>query len=87
MVAFSVVFFFAFVYVVARGALDWGPLQRIRPVRTDGAVSAERTATTTVRRVGLEGRSQDEAADGLLKDIRDHGLEGIDHNILTGKLE
>jgi len=62
MLAFSVVFFFAFVYVVARGALDWGPLQRSRPLRTDGAVSAERTATTAVRRVGAEGRSQDEAA-------------------------
>src|ERR1700759_3469075 len=27
MIAFSAVFFLAFVYVVARGALDWGPLQ------------------------------------------------------------
>ena len=28
MIAFSAVFFAAFVYVVARGALDWGPLQQ-----------------------------------------------------------
>ena len=62
MLGFSVVFFFAFVYVVARGALDWGPLQRSRPVYFEGAVSAERTARTTVRRVGADGRSQDEAA-------------------------
>lgn len=53
-VSFSVVFFLAFVYVVARGALDWGPMQRAR--RLDAAVSAERTTSTTIRRVGLEGR-------------------------------
>src|SRR3954453_14606997 len=62
MLAFSLVFFFAFVYVVARGALDWGPVRRSRPLSSEGAVSAERTASTTVRRVGVEGRSQDEAA-------------------------
>ena len=28
MLAFSVVFFGAFVYMVARGALDWGPTQQ-----------------------------------------------------------
>jgi NADH-quinone oxidoreductase subunit A len=54
MVAFSGVFFAAFVYVVARGALDWGPQKRDRPV-TD-AVSEVRTTTSTIRRVGLEGR-------------------------------
>ena len=54
MIAFSVVFFAAFVYVVARGALDWGPMQRYR--RLDSAVSADRTLTSTVRRVGTEGR-------------------------------
>ncbi len=52
--SFSVVFFLAFVYVVARGALDWGPAQRAR--RLDAVVSPERTTTNTVRRVGLEGR-------------------------------
>src|SRR3954467_13277851 len=62
MLAFSLVFFFAFVYVVARGALDWGPVRRSRPLTSEGAVSAERTASTTVRRVGSDGRSQDEAA-------------------------
>ncbi|MEY2443736.1 MAG: NADH-quinone oxidoreductase subunit [Ilumatobacteraceae bacterium] len=54
MLSFSVVFFLAFVYVVARGALDWGPVQRQR--RLDGAVSADRTLGTTIRRVGTEGR-------------------------------
>jgi NADH-quinone oxidoreductase subunit A len=55
--AFSVVFFATFVYEVARGGLDWGPLQRGRLLLTDAAmVSPERTMTTTVRRVGAEGR-------------------------------
>ena len=55
-VSFSLVFFLAFVYVVARGALDWGPAVRAR--RLDDAVSADRTSSTTVRRVGLEGRDE-----------------------------
>ncbi|MEY2554097.1 MAG: NADH-quinone oxidoreductase subunit [Ilumatobacteraceae bacterium] len=60
MLSFSVVFFLAFVYVVARGALDWGPVQRQR--RLDGAVSADRTLGTTIRRVGTEGRLDETTA-------------------------
>jgi NADH-quinone oxidoreductase subunit A len=60
MVAFSVVFFAAFVYVVARGALEWGPVNVQR--RVDAALSPERTSTSTIRRVGLEGRPQETAA-------------------------
>ena len=56
-VAFSLVFFLSFVYVVAKGGLDWGPLQRMR--RLSAAVSAERTTATTIRRVGLEGRGDE----------------------------
>jgi NADH-quinone oxidoreductase subunit A len=56
---FSVLFFLTFVYEVARGGLDWGPLQRIRDLTVDAAsVSPERTSSTTIRRVGLEGREQ-----------------------------
>jgi NADH-quinone oxidoreductase subunit A len=54
MLAFSVVFFLTFVYVIARGALDWGPVAKARRL-VDG-VSAARTTNTTIRRVGLEGR-------------------------------
>lgn len=54
MIAFSVVFFAAFVYVVARGALDWGPLHRAQPI--EPILSADRTSTSTIRRVGNEGR-------------------------------
>ena len=60
MVAFSAVFFLAFVYVVARGALDWGPVQTYR--RLDTAVSAERTLSSTIRRVGTRGRIDEKAA-------------------------
>ncbi|MFM2073250.1 MAG: NADH-quinone oxidoreductase subunit [Actinomycetota bacterium] len=59
MVAFSVVFFAAFVYVVARGALEWGPVQKAR--RLDDSVDANRTTTSTIRRVGIEGRIEEAA--------------------------
>ena len=62
MLAFSAVFFISFVYVVARGALDWGPLQRQSRLDSsfDGVVSANRTTTSTIRRVGSEGRVEPE---------------------------
>jgi NADH-quinone oxidoreductase subunit A len=59
MIAFSVVFFVSFVYVVARGALDWGPVHRSE--RLDIGVSADRTTTSTIRRVGVEGRIEEAA--------------------------
>ena len=60
MFSFSIVFFAAFVYVIARGALDWGPLRKERPL--SAAVAPERTTTSTIRRVGLEGRGRGAAA-------------------------
>ncbi|MEZ5145311.1 MAG: NADH-quinone oxidoreductase subunit A [Acidimicrobiales bacterium] len=45
--------FESFVYLIGRGALEWGPQSRQRSVP---AVSPDRTAHTTVRRVGLDGR-------------------------------
>jgi NADH-quinone oxidoreductase subunit A len=59
---FSVLFFLTFVYEVARGGLDWGPLQRYRSLETEAAVvSGQRTSTTTIRRVGTEGRDGEAA--------------------------
>jgi NADH-quinone oxidoreductase subunit A len=55
-VVFSAVFFLSFVYEVARGGLDWGPVKRAVPVGP--VVSPERTAATTIRRVGLDGREE-----------------------------
>jgi NADH-quinone oxidoreductase subunit A len=60
MIGFSAVFFLAFVYVVARGALEWGPVHKQR--RLEGAVSAERTLGSTIRRVGTEGRIDESTA-------------------------
>jgi NADH-quinone oxidoreductase subunit A len=59
-IAFSVVFFAAFVYVVAKGGLDWGPVRRLRGLSP--AVSSERTTSSTIRRVGLDGRDEPGAA-------------------------
>src|SRR5262245_31146963 len=59
-IVFSVVFFFSFVYEVAKGGLDWGPFARPRRIRAD-MVSPERTTQTTIRRVGLEGRGEEAA--------------------------
>ena len=43
-----------FLYLLANGALDWGPIQRAR--RAGASFAADRTLRTTVRRVGLDGR-------------------------------
>jgi NADH-quinone oxidoreductase subunit A len=62
-VIFSVLFFLTFVYEVARGGLDWGPLQRVLDLAPDAAqIGPERTLSTTIRRVGTEGREQPEEA-------------------------
>ncbi len=56
MIVFVVAVFASFVFLIANGALDWGPSRRLR--RVDPRVSAERTTATTVRRVGLDGREE-----------------------------
>jgi NADH-quinone oxidoreductase subunit A len=60
-IGFSVVFFAAFVFVVAKGGLDWGPV-RTQLRRLPEAVSADRTTASTIRRVGLEGREEEPEA-------------------------
>ena len=59
-VIFSVIFFLSFVYEVAKGGLEWGPLHRAR--RQTPEVSSERTTESTIKRVGLEGREGSEGA-------------------------
>jgi NADH-quinone oxidoreductase subunit A len=64
-VVFSVIFFLTFVYEVARGGLEWGPLHRYRNLEADAAmVTPARTAASTIRRVGLEGRIDTVTAGG-----------------------
>jgi NADH-quinone oxidoreductase subunit A len=52
-VIFSAAVFESFVYLISKGALDWGPIKLQN--RSD-IVSPARTVSTTIRRVGLEGR-------------------------------
>ena len=64
LLVFTFAVFESFVYLIGAGALEWGPRPQSRPSADasaragDGAtmVSAARTARSTVRRVGLEGR-------------------------------
>ena len=60
MLVFAIAVFASLVYVIASGALDWGPVAQVR--RSDPAVSTKRTTTSTVRRVGMEGRSPEAPA-------------------------
>jgi NADH-quinone oxidoreductase subunit A len=54
---FTVAVFESFVYLISNGALEWGPIRR---AMTSSALrSPERTAATTIRRVGLEGRPEE----------------------------
>ena len=53
---FSAIFFLSFVYEIAKGGLEWGPLQHARRVASD--VPTDRTSESTIRRVGLEGREE-----------------------------
>jgi NADH-quinone oxidoreductase subunit A len=55
MLIFAVAVFVSFVYLIGHGALNWGPVARRVQV-------AERTASSTVRRVGVENRRPPEAA-------------------------
>ena len=60
---FSVGVFVPFLYLISRGALDWGPSNIERRVDADvdiaAMVSPTRTTATTIRRVGTEGRPID----------------------------
>ena len=58
-VLFSAIFFLSFVYEVAKGGLEWGPLNRAR--RLVAGVPTDRTTESTIRRVGLEGREEEAA--------------------------
>lgn len=57
---FTAAVFESFVYLIGNGALEWGPVHTAKRLRS--AVSEQRTATTTIKRVGNEGRLSDEAA-------------------------
>ena len=65
LLVFTFAVFESFVYLIGAGALEWGPASKHQrsvaelpalEASGDPMVSATRTAHTTVRRVGLEGR-------------------------------
>lgn len=56
---FAVAVFESFVYLISKGALDWGPLKKV--MTQSPMVSAARTSESTIRRVGLEGRVEEAA--------------------------
>ncbi len=51
---FAAAVFESFVYLISQGALDWGPSKVER--RSSEMVSSLRTTSSTIKRVGLEGR-------------------------------
>jgi NADH-quinone oxidoreductase subunit A len=55
---FTIPFVIAFAWLISQGGLDWGPVNRRRKME---AVDVSRTAETTIRRVGLEGREEEVA--------------------------
>ena len=57
-VIFAVAVFESFVYLIGNGALDWGPAQ---VDQRSEVVSPARTSSSTIRRVGLEGRVPEQA--------------------------
>ena len=59
MLLFAVAVFVSFVYLISKGALDWGPAKRRR--LDEPARSPDRTSESTIRRVGLEGRGTEAA--------------------------
>jgi NADH-quinone oxidoreductase subunit A len=64
-------------YLVSKGALEWGPVNQAQRQTADpGIVSADRTTSSTVRRVGLEGRPLAPAASGAPAESAKPGAPG-----------
>ncbi|MGI9624455.1 MAG: NADH-quinone oxidoreductase subunit A [Acidimicrobiales bacterium] len=60
MLIFALAVFESFVYLIGNGALDWGPVKRA--IRSE-LIDPARTAATTIRRVGSEGRLETQDGD------------------------
>jgi NADH-quinone oxidoreductase subunit B len=86
MLAFSVIFFGAFVYVVSRGAIDWGPCA----ARTTSRRRRLRRANSRHHHPACGHRGSRRRNDGgmsLIKDVRNDGLGGLEHNVITARIE
>ena len=65
---FAVAVVVSLLYLMSKGALEWGPVGQARRVDDSEMVTAARTSQTTVRRVGLEGR-RDVGAPAATKEV------------------
>ena len=61
MALFAAAVFVSFLYLISNGALDWGPVKRLRSTSDPEMISADRTSASTIKRVGLEGRDTEAA--------------------------
>ena len=52
MIIFAVAVFVSFIYLIGNGALNWGPVKSLNPLK-----DVRRTTDSTIRRVGAEGRA------------------------------
>ena len=62
MLIFALAVFVSFIYLIGHGALNWGPVAKRVQV-------AERTASSTVRRVGVENRKAPDAPAAAAKTL------------------
>ena len=92
---FSVVFFLSFVYEVAKGGLDWGPVEPGPAAHGDGVARAHHAHHHPAGRPRgpheepTERRREraPERAGISVRPVADDGLEGLHHNFLTARLE
>ena len=61
MIVFAAAVFLSFAYLISNGALDWGPIKRLRPEVPEEAASAARTSASTVRRVSRPAGTEEAA--------------------------
>jgi NADH-quinone oxidoreductase subunit A len=59
MVVSAAIIFVPFVYLIANGALDWGPVNRVRELVNARAQQPARTSESSVRRVGNRSATGD----------------------------
>ena len=85
---FTVAVLVSFVYLLSNGALDWGPAKQLAPALADGVRRAHRRAPRSSGSGSTGATRRRRGRGGLAcSGTSSKGLEGLDHNFLTGKLE
>ena len=70
LLVFTFAVFESFVYLIGAGALEWGPKSTATAQPVDSLGTTGRTAASTVRRVGMEGRPTREVLKVLSEERR-----------------